>query len=79
MLVGDDPSESDNDPTRDGSDPDNPGSGIIAIRGEAFGPRGAFRAIELTVARPAGAGQSGDYNDRARQSGVRILSWREVR
>jgi len=79
VLVGDDPSETDNDPTRDGSDQDNPGSGIVAIRAEAFGPRGAFRAIEVTVARPAGVGQSGDYNDRARQIGVRILSWREVR
>jgi hypothetical protein len=79
VLVGDDPSETDNDPTRDGSDQDNPGSGIVAIRAEAFGPGGAFRAIEVTVARPAGAGQSGDYNDRARQIGVRILSWREVR
>jgi hypothetical protein len=79
VLIGDDPSETDDDPTRDGSDPDNPGSGILAIRAEAFGPRGAFRAIEVTVARPTGVGGSGDYNDRARQTGVRMLSWREVR
>ena len=79
VLVGDDPAETDNDPTVDGADPDNPGSGIIAIRAEAFGPRGAFRAIELTISRPAGAGRSGDYNDRVLQAGVRILSWREVR
>ena len=79
VLVGDDPAETDNDPTVDGADPGNPGSGIIAIRAEAFGPRGAFSAIELTLSRPADAGDSGDYNDRVRQPGVRILSWREVR
>jgi hypothetical protein len=79
VLVGDDPAEIDGDPTRDGSDAGNPGSGIIAIRAEAFGPRGAFRAVELTLSRPAGPGQAGDYNDGARQTGVRILSWREVR
>lgn len=78
VLVGDDPSETDNDPTRDGSDAANPGSGIITVRAEAFGPRGVFRAIELTVSRPPGQGKSSDYNDRA-QTGVRVLSWREVR
>lgn len=79
VLVGDDPSETDNDPTRDGSDPANPGSGIIAIRAMAFGSRGAVRAIELTVSRPPAGSQSGDYNERVRQTGLRILSWREVR
>ena len=79
VLVGDDPAETDNDPTVDGADPGNPGTGIIVIRAEAFGPRGAFRAIELTLSRPAEAGDAGDYNDRVRQPGVRILSWREVR
>jgi hypothetical protein len=79
VLVGDDPSETDNDPTRDGTDAVNPGSGIIAIRAIAFGPQGALRAIELTVSRPAGEGEAGDYNDRVRQRGVRVLSWHEVR
>jgi hypothetical protein len=78
VLVGDDPSESDDDPTRDGSDPANPGAGVIVIRAEAFGPRGAFRAIELTVARPPRDGGSDGYNDRA-GTGIRMLSWREVR
>jgi hypothetical protein len=78
VLVGDDSLENDDDPTRDGTDADNPGSGIIALRALAFGPRGASRAIELTVARPPSDAQTGDYNDRARQNGLRILSWREV-
>jgi hypothetical protein len=79
VLVGDDSLENDDDPDRDGTDAANPGSGIIAIRALAFGPRGASRAIELTVARPPSDVQSGSYNDRARLTGVRILSWREVR
>lgn len=79
VLAGDDPAETDGDPTRDGSDPANPGSGIIVLRATAFGPRGAIRAIELTVSRPAGEGGAGDYNDRAWQHGVRVLSWHEVR
>ena len=72
VLVGDDPSETDNDPAHDGTDPGNPGSGIIAVRAEAFGPRGAYSAIDLTLSRPP-------YNEGVRQTGVRILSWREVR
>jgi hypothetical protein len=78
-LVGDDSLENDGDPTRDGTDSANPGSGIIAVRALAFGPRGTTRALELTVARPPSDTQSGGYNDRVRQTGVRILSWREVR
>jgi hypothetical protein len=80
VLVGDDPAETDGDPMRDGSGSANPGSGIIAVRALAFGAGGVVRAIDLTVARPAGTGQAGGYNtDRARQTGVRVLSWREVR
>jgi hypothetical protein len=79
VLIGDDRSETDGDPTRDGSDPANPGSGIVVIRATAFGPRGSSRAIELTVSRPAGDGEPGDYNDRVRQRGVSVLSWNEVR
>ena len=78
VLVADDPSETDGDPARDGSDAGNPGSGIISLRAEAFGPRGAFRAIELTVSRPV-LSQSADYNERAAQTGIRVLSWHEVR
>lgn len=63
-MVGDDPGENDNDPTRDGG-PGNPGSGIVALRAEAFGPTGAHRVVELTVSRGNNA--------------VRALSWRQLR
>lgn len=78
VLVADDPAETDGDPTRDGSDAGNPGSGIISIRAAAFGPRRAFRAIELTVSRPV-LSQSADYNERAAPTGIQVRSWHEVR
>jgi len=53
LLVGDDPAENDNDPATDGADPLNPGSGRIALRAEAFGPRGAHKVVEATIARTA--------------------------
>ena len=65
--VGDDPAENDGDPTKDGSATSNPGTGIIMLRSEAFGPRGAHKVVEAVVAR-AGTG-----------GGVRLLSWREMR
>lgn len=65
VMVGDDPSENDGNPLVDGASPSNPGAGVLALRAEAFGPRGVHKIIELTVVR-------GD-------AGVRTLSWREVR
>jgi hypothetical protein len=62
LMVGDDPSENDGDPARDGSSADNPGSGVLLLRAEAFGPGGAYKHIEATVRRT--------------EVGVRILSWR---
>lgn len=41
------------------------GSGLVAIRARADGPRGARRVVEATVGRAG--------------TGVRILGWREVR
>jgi hypothetical protein len=64
LMVGDDAAETDNDPTRDG-DAGKPGAGIVALRAEAFGPGGAHKAVELTVARDGGA--------------PRVLAWHEVR
>jgi hypothetical protein len=63
-MTADDPGENDNDPTRDGAG-SNPGAGIVAVRAEAFGPMGAHKVVELTVAR----------------DGVRVkpLSWFELR
>jgi hypothetical protein len=51
VLAGDDPSENDGNPLQDGTSQANPGSGVLALRAEAFGPRGAHKVIELTVAR----------------------------
>lgn len=56
VLVGDDPSETDDNPTTDGGPhvapaTSNPGRGVIALRAEAFGPRGAHKVIEMTVAK----------------------------
>jgi hypothetical protein len=73
VMVGDDPSENDDNPLQDGVSPGNPGSGVLAMRAEAFGPAGAHTVIEVTVARIAAAGlESGP-------AGVRIVSWRELR
>jgi hypothetical protein len=71
VMVGDDPSENDNDPTRDG-DGGNPGAGVISVRAEAFGPRGTHKIVEATLA-------AGYNEDGSRQPGMRMLSWREVR
>ena len=69
VMVADDPSENDNDSLHDGDDATtNPGSGVLALRAESFGPRGTRQVIELTVARPG-----------VEEGGVRVLSWRVVR
>ena len=65
VMVGDDPSETDGKPLQDGIDA--AGAGVLALRAEAVGPRGARRTVEMTVARP-GAAQT-----------ARVLSWREIR
>ena len=79
VLVGDDPSENDNDPAHDGVSQTNPGSGVLALRAEAFGPRGSRKVIELTLARTdttelerGYTGQRGqdEQNRRARKAAV---------
>lgn len=79
VLVGDDPSETDNDPLVDGNTAANPGSGVLSLRVEAFGPAGTRRVVETTVARTANTGQERGYigqrgqdeqNRRARKSPV---------
>jgi type IV pilus assembly PilX-like protein len=61
------------------SAPCNPGTGVISLRAEAFGPRGAHKVIELTVARTntqnlerGYTGQRGEdeQNRRARKAAV---------
>jgi hypothetical protein len=79
VMVGDDPSENDDDPRHDGTSAGNPGSGVLTIRAEAFGPRGVHRVVEATVARTATVGQERGYvgqrgqdeqNRRARKASV---------
>jgi hypothetical protein len=85
VLIGDDPSETDANPLGDGgasADPnynDNPGRGVIALRAEAFGPRGAYKVIEMTIAKTdttelerGYTGQRGqdEQNRRARKAAV---------
>jgi hypothetical protein len=78
VMVADDAGENDNDPARDGvvpcgatvpvltGDPPapscNPGSGVVALRAEAFGPRGVHKIVEATIAH-AGPSllESGDH------------------
>ncbi len=79
LMVADDPSENDNDPLHDGVSATNPGTGVLALRAEAWGPRGAHKVIEITVARTdttalerGYTGQRGqdEQNRRARKSPV---------
>jgi hypothetical protein len=87
VMVGDDPSESDGDPSKDGivlCPPGtftgcNPGTGVIALRAETFGPFGVHKTIELTIARTdttelerGYTGQRGqdEQNRRARKAAV---------
>ena len=87
VMVGDDPSENDGDPLHDGVTPCpagqssgcNPGSGVLSMRAEAFGPGGNHKVIELTIARTnttelerGYTGQRGqdEQNRRARKAAV---------
>ena len=71
VMVADDPSENDNDPLHDGQSMTNPGTGVLELRAEAFGPRGTRQVVESTVARPGAPG--------VENAGLRVLSWRLVR
>jgi hypothetical protein len=63
-LVADDPSERDGDPLQDSTDPAVPGSGVVLLRVEAFGLRGAHRRLDLTLAHPPAT------------PALRVVSWR---
>lgn len=66
VWVGDDQAENDGDALVDGGDEGgpNPGRGVVTLLVHAYGTS-TRRAIEATVARTA--------------SGVRVVSWREIR
>jgi type IV pilus assembly PilX-like protein len=67
-MVADDPSENDNDPARDGHSPSNPGTDVLSLRAEAFGPRGTHQIVEATIGRIGGVAAR-----------ITVLSWRQVR
>jgi Tfp pilus assembly protein PilX len=79
VWVADDAADNDGDPTRDGTDLTNPGSGVISLRAAAFGPGGAYRIVETTIAKTdvteverGYTGQRGqdEQNRRARKAAV---------
>lgn len=51
VLAADDPSETDDNPLADGVGAGNPGAGVLTLRAEAYGPNGAHKVVEVTVAR----------------------------
>jgi hypothetical protein len=84
VWIADDPSETDNNPLKDGdtsvqdSNP-NPGKGVLAMHAEAYGPYGVKKVIEVTLARTdtteierGYTGQRGqdEQNRRARKAAV---------
>jgi hypothetical protein len=90
VMIADDPSENDGNPLLDGGHQCqkgevavaggcNPGTNVIAMRSEAFGPRGAHKVLEVTLARTdttelerGYTGQRGqdEQNRRARKAAV---------
>jgi len=89
VWIADDGAESDDNPSLDGGPASaawqadgvdkNPGAGVLTLRAEAFGPGGAHRVIETTVARTDSTelergytGQRGqdEQNRRARKASV---------
>jgi Tfp pilus assembly protein PilX len=79
VWVADDPAEDDDDPTKDGNSATNKGSGVITLRAEAWGGRGAHKIIEVTLTRTDSTeiergytGQRGqdEQNRRARKAAV---------
>ena len=89
-LVADDPAETDDNPWEDGAWTGaavNPGAGVLLIRAEAFGRRGAHRVIEGGVVRhdlvARARWQAADPATRGPAPSsfpvLQVLAWREVR
>jgi hypothetical protein len=71
LLIGDDPSEIDGNPSMDAV-AENPGAGVLWLRGEAFGPAGAHVVVDATITRT-------DVDELSNISGappIRLVSWR---
>ena len=64
LSVGDDPAETDNAPLVDGGGAGQAGLGVVLLRAEAFGLRGAHAAVEVTV---------------ARSPSLHVVAWRDLR
>jgi len=82
VLVGDDPSENDDDPALDGvsvGGTPNPGLGVLLLRAEAFGLRGAHRVLEMTLVRTTDPSPGGDPIPIPGPAALRVLSWRQIR
>jgi hypothetical protein len=89
-LVADDPSDTDGNPWQDGGVTTaqvNAGAGVVFVRAEAFGRRGAHRVIEGTVVRQDLVARARwDAADPALRGPapavppiLQVLAWREVR
>jgi hypothetical protein len=72
VWVGDDPAETDGDPSLDGGpapfDSRRPGACVLALRAEAFGPRFGHKTVVATITRP----------DPVCGPGARLASWRAL-
>jgi hypothetical protein len=78
LLIADDPTGSHQRPPAGGMDA--PWWEGVALRAEAFGPRGAHQVVEVVAGRTVdGSDDERDYNPEAGPSAMKILSWREVR
>ena len=74
-MVADDGSENDGEPRRDGvpfGALPNPGKDVMLVRGEALGPRGAQRAVEVVLSR-----YRKDELDLLSPPGIRVHVWRK--
>lgn len=67
VWVADDAAENDGNPVLDGTTAANPGTGVIAVRSEAYGAGGGHKVVEATVRRGGGA------------AGISRLSWVQIR
>jgi hypothetical protein len=68
--AADDPAETDGDPFTDGGGVGNPGTGVLAVRAEAFGVGGAHKVLEATVRR---------HVDTDGVLVLQMMSWQEIR
>jgi hypothetical protein len=89
-MLADDPADTDDDAERDGGGVGsgaNPGAGILWVRAEGFGPRGAHRVVQaLVVRRDLSRRAVWEAADEATRgpapSGLpllQVLSWEELR